>query len=212
MNRLIFVDCEGGGSPAPGLERPFTEIGAVHYKSRQTFHGDMRGGCSEGDRKAVFNKFAAWLDQMTGDERPVFVSDNVAYDWQFINHGFHKYLGYNPFGHSGRRIGDFYAGLCGDFRQTQLWKRWRKTPHDHNPVNDAMGNVEAFEKILTLRSPSPGWLAVGRVEEILLNLLGRIALSADIDALKHQDLKTGNHKCWLCVVEKEIDKAVEGLK
>ena len=56
----------------------------------------------------------------------------------------------NPFGHSGRRISDYYAGLMGDFRQTQGWKHYRVTPHDHNPVNDAMGNVEAFETVQRL--------------------------------------------------------------
>jgi hypothetical protein len=58
--------------------------------------------------------------------------------------------GDNPFGHSGRRIGDYHAGLAGDFRRAQDWKRFRVTPHDHNPVNDAMGNVEAFETIQRL--------------------------------------------------------------
>jgi hypothetical protein len=76
------------------------------------------------------------------------VSDNPAYDWQWINYGFDKHLGFNPFGHSARRISDFYAGLRGDWDNTQGWKRLRVTPHDHNPVNDAMGNVEAFERLM----------------------------------------------------------------
>jgi hypothetical protein len=46
------------------------------------------------------------------------------------------------------RIADFYAGLRGDFYETQDWKRFRITAHDHNPVNDARGNVEAFERLL----------------------------------------------------------------
>ena len=54
----------------------------------------------------------------------------------------------NPFGHSGRRISDFYAGLTGKLNNTQAWKRLRVTPHTHNPVDDAMGNVEAFARIL----------------------------------------------------------------
>jgi hypothetical protein len=49
----------------------------------------------------------------------VFVSDNPACDFQWINFSFWRYLGQNPFGHSGRRIADFYAGLVGDFRSTQ---------------------------------------------------------------------------------------------
>jgi hypothetical protein len=32
----------------------------------------------------------------------------------------------NPFGHSGRRFGDFYAGLVGDLQTTQKWKRLRR--------------------------------------------------------------------------------------
>jgi hypothetical protein len=51
-------------------------------------------------------------------------------------------------GDEAMRIADFYAGLRGDFYETQDWKRFRITAHDHNPVNDAMGNVEAFERLL----------------------------------------------------------------
>jgi hypothetical protein len=47
----------------------------------------------------------------------------------------------------GRRIADFYAGLVGDFRSTQRWKRLRRTKHDHHPVHDALGNAEALIRI-----------------------------------------------------------------
>jgi hypothetical protein len=55
--------------------------------------------------------------RLCADGRPVFVSDNPAFDFQWINHGFWHALRGNPFGHSGRRIGDYYAGLVGDFRR-----------------------------------------------------------------------------------------------
>lgn len=158
MKNLIFVDCEATG-PCPG-KGEMTEFGAVDYASRQTFHGILfasrpsnanpalskRTGAAF-DSVRVFGDFAAWLESVTKG-RPIFVSDNPAYDFQWINHGFHHALGHNPFGHSGRRISDFYAGLTGDFTNSQAWKRLRVTPHDHNPVNDALGNVEAFERIL----------------------------------------------------------------
>ena len=67
------------------------------------------------DPKTVMERFAAWLDQHS-QGRPVFVSDNLAFDWQFINYYFHRFLGRNPFGFSGRRIGDLYAGLVKDAR------------------------------------------------------------------------------------------------
>ena len=156
---LIFVDCEAyGGCPRTGQ---LTEFGAVEYKGRETFHGvvvpsrpsaanpavpEPTGAVDHEREVRVFSDFAVWLEQFDG--RPVFVSDNPAFDFQWINDGFLRCLGRNPFGHSGRRISDFYAGLCGDFRRTQQWKRYRVTPHDHYPVNDAMGNVEAFAAIL----------------------------------------------------------------
>jgi hypothetical protein len=79
----------------------------------------------------------------------VFVSDNAAYDWHWIAGLFDVAGISNPLGQRGRRVSDFYAGLTGKWSNTQTWKKWRVTTHDHNPVNDAMGNVEAFAKILT---------------------------------------------------------------
>jgi len=116
-----------------------TEFGAVEYKTRRTFHG-------RGYSVHIFVDFEEWLRQFPG--QPTFMSDNPAYDWQWINFYFWKHLGHNPFGHSARRIGDFYAGLVGDFTKASHWKRLRVTKHDHNPVNDAMGNAEAFERML----------------------------------------------------------------
>jgi DNA polymerase III epsilon subunit-like protein len=97
------------------------------------------------DPKAVMEKFSAWLDEQCRG-RPIFVSDNVAFDWQFINYYFHRYLGHNPFGFSGRRIGDLYAGLVKDASKATEWKKYRVTAHKHNPVDDARGNAEALKK------------------------------------------------------------------
>jgi len=40
--------------------------------------------------------------------------------------------------------------MKGNFFDSQSWKKWRVTKHDHNPIHDAPGNIEAFEKILAL--------------------------------------------------------------
>jgi len=100
------------------------------------------------EEKEVFAGFEQWVLQVTKGESPVLVSDNPAFDWQWINDGFWRTIGRNPFGYSARRIGDFYAGLVGDFTASSSWKKLRITPHDHNPVHDAMGNLEAFERVL----------------------------------------------------------------
>lgn len=136
MANLVFVDVEADG-PAPTAGR-MTEFGAVYTPKCWFYGGD--------DDEEVMASFAAWLAANVPG-RPVFVSDNPAFDWQWINCAFWKAGIANPFGHSARRIGDYYAGLTGKFWNASRWKQHRKTPHDHNPVNDAMGNYEAFQKI-----------------------------------------------------------------
>jgi hypothetical protein len=158
---LIFVDCEADfGAPCPNMpDCGMTEFAAVEFESRKWFHGKVRAIHTSDDPKwvecwleeysqwyMVFVEFEKWLKQFKGN--PIFVSDNPAYDWQWINYWFHHTLRRNPFGHSARRIGDFYAGLVGDFRAASKWKKLRITKHTHNPVADAMGNCEAFERML----------------------------------------------------------------
>lgn len=158
---LIFVDCEArGASPVKGT---LAEFGAVDYKTKKTFHGKIFESYPDPENPAipvigevikdpidVAKEFNWWIRSIVGKQRAIFVSDNPAYDWQWIAALFANADMDNPFGHSARRISDFYAGLMNDFGRTQDWKRLRVTEHDHNPVNDAMGNVEAFEKLIAM--------------------------------------------------------------
>lgn len=158
MGNWIFVDVEASGmSPARGI---MTEFGAVHEGSRETFHGVLYEGELDPENPAkpivgnkvasemeVSTNFCVWLEKVCGKDRPIFVSDNPAYDFMWIACMFDAAGFNNPFGHSGRRISDFWAGLQHNWGETQSWKGFRKTVHDHNPVNDAMGNVEAFQEL-----------------------------------------------------------------
>jgi hypothetical protein len=141
---LIFVDCEADmKSPCPGLGLGMTEFGAVEYVTEKFYHG-----CATNTKSwyTIMLEFEQWLHEFTSPF--VFISDNNGYDWQWINYYFWHQLNRNPFGHSSRRITDYYAGLCGNFRTpAKKWKRLRVTPHDHNPVHDAMGNLEAFKRM-----------------------------------------------------------------
>jgi hypothetical protein len=93
------------------------------------------------DPKEVMKQFEEWLSK-NSKGKPILISDNNGYDASWINFYFHVYLGTNPFGWSSRRIGDLFCGFYNDmFYQ---WKKHRKTNHDHNPVNDAIGNAEAL--------------------------------------------------------------------
>ncbi len=95
--------------------------------------------------KEGFTLFAAWLDSLEprGD-RPGMVTDNPAFDWQWINWGLHLAVGRNPLGHSARRIGDMWAGLKHRENDHSSWKKLRQTRHTHDPLDDAMGNAEAY--------------------------------------------------------------------
>lgn len=130
------------GKTRPISERFIPEALAISGFSREEH-------LSFEEPKVVMEAFAAWLDEHAKGW-PVFVSDNLAFDWQFINYYFHRFLGRNPFGFSGRRIGDLYAGLVKDVHKATEWKKCRKTEHTHHPVDDARGNAEALKKFKEL--------------------------------------------------------------
>ena len=163
---LVVVDVESDG-PIPH-KYSMVCFGAVVVEPSlsKTFYGKAKPISDNWDEKAlsisgfsreehlifdepfeVMTNFSEWLyNNVKG--RPIFISDNLAFDWQWINYYFHYYTGKNPFGFSGRRIGDLYSGLEKDFFAASAWKRFRKTTHTHNPVDDALGNAEA---LLTIR-------------------------------------------------------------
>lgn len=85
--------------------------------------------------------FNEWVVK-NGGKKPMLISDNNGFDWQFVNYYFHRYVEKNPFGHSSTNLGSLYKGLVKDM--TQNFKHLRKTKHTHNPVDDARGNAEAF--------------------------------------------------------------------
>jgi DNA polymerase III epsilon subunit-like protein len=159
----VSVDVESDG-PCPALYS-MVSFGAVVVEPtlNRTFYGETApisesyipealavSGISRSQhekfpepRKTML-EFSNWLDSLEA-ERFVFVTDNLSFDWQFINYYMHRYLMANPFGFSGRRINDIYSGLVGSGFSQNEWKRlYRKTAHSHHPVDDAKGNAEAL--------------------------------------------------------------------
>jgi hypothetical protein len=157
---LYVVDVEADG-PIPG-KYSMVSFGAVLVETGlgRTFFGRTRpisesflpdalaiSGATRAEHLRydepgeVMAGFERWIAE-TSRGRPVFFSDNLAFDWQFMNWYLHTYLGRNPFGWSGRRIGDLYCGMVKDAHAQ--WKHLRKTAHDHHPVNDARGNAEVI--------------------------------------------------------------------
>ena len=163
---LVVVDVESDGAIPHKYSMVCFGAVVVEPSLSKTFYGQIRPISDEWNPEAlaisgftreehltfdepggVMTNFRNWLTEKVND-RPIFISDNLAFDWQWINYYFHYYLGKNPFGFSGRRIGDLYSGLEKDFFAGSKWKKFRKTRHTHNPVDDAVGNAEA---LLTIR-------------------------------------------------------------
>jgi len=156
----VMVDIEADG-PIPG-DYSMVCFGAVIVEPDlpQTFYGQLRpiserwipealqvSGFSRDqvlefdEPGAVMTTFHAWLADNAG-RRPLFISDNNGFDWQFINWYFHHFLGKNPFGFSSTNLGSLYKGMVKD--TSQNFKHLRKTRHSHHPVDDARGNAEAL--------------------------------------------------------------------
>jgi hypothetical protein len=165
IKNLISVDVEADGPFPPDFS--MVSFGAVWvYDTSKTFYGKVQPISTRWDPDAlkisgitreehftfdfphiVMPEFAEWIDSLKL-ERPTLISDNPAFDWQWINYYFHSYYKSNPFGFSARRIGDFYAGATLSLNNTGSWKKMRKTKHTHNPVDDAKGNAEALLEIM----------------------------------------------------------------
>ena len=156
----IMVDVEADG-PIPG-DYSMVCFGAVLVQEplTNTFYGRLKPISEEwhpqalavsgfsreetlafDDPKTVMEDFALWVKKKSKG-RPIFISDNNGFDWQFINWYFWHFTGGNPFGHSSVNLGSLYKGTVNDMSQN--FKHLRKTRHTHNPVDDAMGNAEAL--------------------------------------------------------------------
>ncbi|WP_216595026.1 3'-5' exoribonuclease [Collimonas arenae] len=155
-----MVDVESDG-PIPG-DYSMISFGAVIVEPglARTFYGKLKpisdawipdalqvsGFCREETfafetPTVVMERFGKWLKDEIKD-RPMFISDNNGFDWQFINWYFHHFAGDNPFGHSSTNLGSLYKGLVKNTRDN--FKHLRKTKHTHHPVDDAKGNAEAL--------------------------------------------------------------------
>jgi DNA polymerase III alpha subunit (gram-positive type) len=154
----IMVDIESDG-PIPG-DYSMIEIGAIVVEKdlNRTFFGQIRpisdkwieaalevsGNTREAtlsfaEPVAVMTDFKNWIRQVN---RPMFVSDNNGFDWQFVNYYFHHFLGENPFGFSSTNLGSLYKGMQKNVFEN--FKHLRRTKHTHNPLDDARGNAEAM--------------------------------------------------------------------
>lgn len=132
LNRTFTVKC----TPLIGAKYDLGALNSIGVTKDQIENDSQ--AISPRDAMQLFEK---WIKSLNSD-KVMFISDNNGFDWQWINWYFHHFLGYNPFGHSSTNLGSFYKGLIKNVRGN--FKHLRKTAHSHNPLDDAMGNAEAF--------------------------------------------------------------------
>lgn len=171
---VLIVDVESDG-PAPGLFSMVSfAVVDVHYPTTKFFRGETRAidgaawkpealaisGVSRDQHLAfphrhdTMGQFLGWLIE-TYPDRPITFSDNPGYDFGMLNWYIWDYVlnapspicDYNPLGHSMRRIGDLFAGFKMNTRNTLGWKKYRKTKHTHDPLDDARGVAEALIRL-----------------------------------------------------------------
>ena len=156
------VDCEVDEA-APPIKGSLFWFGAVRidHHLQTTFSGQMCPVSEHYDEKRlqisgltrattllfpkpeiVMPLFVQWVLDTCDGGQPEFVSDNNGFDFGLMNNYLWQYTNSNPFGHTSRNINDLYKGLEGNIRSS--FKHLVKTPHTHDPVDDAIGHAEAF--------------------------------------------------------------------
>lgn len=169
----IVVDVEASGPSPSGYA--LLSIGACTTREPgQTFYVELQpdrsaftseamavSGLSLARLKAegtppaeALQEFADWVAQVVApDARPVFAAFNAPFDWMFVNDYFHRYLGYNPFGHSALDIKAYYMGLhgvpWGETSHAQVGKRYSdKEELTHHALSDAIDEADILRVML----------------------------------------------------------------
>lgn len=164
---FISLDCEADGPYPPHYS--MVSFGAVEVGNQaNVFYSTIRpiselwvpqalavSGFSREDTmlfpeaREVITLFVAWVNEIknrTG--RAMLLTDNPYFDSAFINYYTHTYTGSNPFGFSSTSLTSLYKGFVKTNKAS--FKHLRKTQHTHNALSDALGNAEAFEKIIEM--------------------------------------------------------------
>jgi DNA polymerase III epsilon subunit-like protein len=132
----------------PDREQISSEAMAIHGLTIEKLRQDGKPA------KEAMQAFADWVTKITAKgQRPVFVALNASFDWMFINDYFHRYLGFNPFGHSALDIKAYFMGQTGvDWGETSMKHMsdhfLAERQLTHNALADAQDQAEIFKLIL----------------------------------------------------------------
>lgn len=168
----ISVDIESSG-PLVGKHSMLSLGACMVGKSTESFYIELRPISMEAEPAAMkvsqftledlsktgiepslaMKSFAAWISEVAGDSKPVFVGFNASYDWQFVNWYFLTFGHDNPFGFSALDIKSYYMGKAGvEWTMTtssRISPEYQPdTEQTHNALDDAIAQASIFEKLL----------------------------------------------------------------
>ena len=170
----IVVDVEASG-PSPDRHAMLSLGACTLPEPRHTFYVELQPDSAECLPEAMavhqlslevlaeeglppreaMQQFADWVEQVVEPGvHPVFVAFNAPFDWMFVNTYFHRYLGYNPFGHKALDIKAYFMGLHD--------VPWLETSHrsilnhyanhsklTHHALKDALAEADLFQAMIT---------------------------------------------------------------
>lgn len=172
LKRYISVDIETSG-PNPH-DYSLLSIGACTLVTpRQTFYIELIPTSDQATIEAMavnqlslqklarqglapeegMRQFEDWLAQVVLDQSPIFLAFNAPFDWMFVNDYFHRFRGYNPFGHTAIDIKSFYMATGGvTWSQTSMDHIARRYLGDrslsHHALQDAIDQADIFLQML----------------------------------------------------------------
>ncbi len=169
----IVVDIESSG-PSPDRYALLSLGAATLERPSKTFYIEFQPDSDEYTEEALsisglsipqlsntgippedaLRKFAQWVNTITPHGQiPIFTAFNAPFDWMFVNTYFHKYLGYNPFGHKALDIKALFMGAHHTpFLHTshfQICEHYGLTSTlSHHALEDAVQEAQLLERIL----------------------------------------------------------------
>ncbi|MCB0077601.1 MAG: 3'-5' exonuclease [Anaerolineales bacterium] len=174
MEHYISVDIETAG-PNPA-DYAMLSIGACHIASisEDTFYLELQPTTMAAQPNALrvsglsmarlaaegvppgeaMAQFVAWIgSHVPAGERPIFVGHNAPFDWMFVADYFHRFLGFNPFGHSALDLKSFYMAFANvPFHATglaQIAERYQlPSTLSHHALMDAQDQARLLQRML----------------------------------------------------------------
>jgi len=169
----FVIDIEASG-PSPGQYAMLSLGAATLSKPPQTFYREFQPDSELVDEEALkisnlsmsdlaktglhpkqaLQEFSDWVTLVTPPGKvPIFTAFNAPFDWMFVNTYFHRYLGYNPFGHKALDIKALFMGVHSvSFQNTshhQICEHYGiHSRLTHHALDDAVQEAQLLEKLI----------------------------------------------------------------